>query len=1196
MVHLRSVRLRGFKTFAKPTELLLEPGVTVIIGPNGSGKSNIADAVLWVLGEQSPASLRGKSMQDVIFSGPEGRRSSAVAEVSLLFDNECGSLPLETGQVELTRRLERDGGSEYRLNGSVCRLLDVQDLVAGLGLGREMHSVISQGRVEALLNSTPEARRAMVEEAAGLGRFKKRRERAQAKLERTRQNLLRVADIEREVKAALRPLRQQAAAAERFAAGKEDWALAKARSVLHALLAVQASCTAAEAGLSSLESRRAELESRLDGLRRQRVAEEESFTSALQERDRLVGLYHRAGATTEHLEGRAVALRQRLARAEGEAGRARRRWELSQAEVAALEVRLAAALARNADETRLDRVTAWGQALRSELDTELPAYRAAAEDEDDLKDAVFELEATRSRAAQDREFLRRELESRMRVQSELDVLAEEAASRGVKLKNYSAQLELEVESAEQALVSARETARAALVEREAARSKADEAARIEASLVEELAGFESRQAVLADLVKRREGLPAGARDLIREAEGCRLLTEILEVEPGYERALTAALGPLTQAVVLQGAAGPEVALRGESPVEVLLGEAVPVENGPSSPPPAGTRDLWELAGGPPSLIATLQRLVPPTAVVIDRDRLVPEDLEKSRGSYGLVSRAGEIARGGVHVARRRELGAETLLESRNELQAVATALQALAQRRERSRAEATAAARGLEEAEVRVRIADERLRAAERLLAGHRNERDLLARRVEEAAVLAAEVRDRRDTERVLGAQMAHDLQELERTMAGRESELEEARAALRALQGRLEVRRTTVARLEEKKSQAALLEVRLRERCRAQEAERSRVSAQRNAALADAEGWGRRADFLGRYVPVLAGVLAATEGLAERARWARAGLDGQVERARAAIEGGTRTLRDRGGLEAELQQEYDATAGSLTQLQIDLARQGDRRSVLEEELADLRRHHLSPRTAEPGQVAGEDAAALDAAVERAERRLERIGPVNPLAEAECAEMEERAGFLAEQRRDLEASLTQLQDVIGELDEHVERAFGDMFSAVKEHFASVIATVFPGARGTLSLVEAKAPTVGDGEEEEADPDDVSAEEAREPVKGVGLEVKLPNKSPRSLSLLSGGEKAMAAIAFLFSLFLARPCPFYILDEVEASLDDINIRRFLSLVRRYRERTQFIIITHQRPTMEVADTLYGVTLESDGTSRVLSRRLAVAKGA
>jgi chromosome segregation protein len=387
-----------------------------------------------------------------------------------------------------------------------------------------------------------------------------------------------------------------------------------------------------------------------------------------------------------------------------------------------------------------------------------------------------------------------------------------------------------------------------------------------------------------------------------------------------------------------------------------------------------------------------------------------------------------------------------------------------------------------------------------------------------------------------------------------------------------LETMRGTVGRLEDKKGQAALVEVKLRERCRGQANERARVESLRETAEREAARCERRVDFLERYVPVIAELLAAGERLAEWFQASAAELQVKVDSTRALTEGTARVMRDRGTAEADLQREYDTRTARLTELRVDQARLEDRRMQLEEELAELRRRHLSPRGLTAADVAGEDAETLAAAVERAERRRERIGPVNPLAEQECAEMEERARFLAEQRGDLEASLTRLREVIDGLDEHIERSFAEVFEAAQENFSAVIAAVFPGAKGSLKLVE----------EEEGS--------------GISLEVKFPNKAPRSLSLLSGGEKAMTAIAFLFALFLAHPCPFYILDEVEASLDDINIRRFLSLVRKYRDRTQFIIITHQRQTMEVADTLYGVALESDGTSRVLSRRLNVQKGA
>jgi chromosome segregation protein len=358
-----------------------------------------------------------------------------------------------------------------------------------------------------------------------------------------------------------------------------------------------------------------------------------------------------------------------------------------------------------------------------------------------------------------------------------------------------------------------------------------------------------------------------------------------------------------------------------------------------------------------------------------------------------------------------------------------------------------------------------------------------------------------------------------------------------------------------------------------------------------------------------LGGLLRATEMVAERARAATAALEETVEATRARTEGTAGGMRDREGTEAGLQLEMQQMTARSTDLRVSQALFYDRRTVLEDELAELCRRHMSPRGLVPEDVVGESSESLAAAVERAERRRERIGPINPLAEQECAEMEERARFLAEERADLEASVTQLLDVIAELDEHIETTFSEIFESARLHFSAVIASVFPGAKGTLKLTEPKRargePAEGavdggstaEGLGMEEGPGAIAlGDEPTQQNSGIEIEVRFPNKAPRSLSLLSGGEKAMTAIAFLFSLFLARPCPFYILDEVEASLDDINIRRFLTLVRKYRDKTQFIIITHQRQTMEVADTLYGVTLESDGTSRILSRRLATAKGA
>jgi chromosome segregation protein len=1195
MPRLLSVRLRGFKTFAKSTELVFEPGITVIIGPNGSGKSNIADAVLWVLGEQSPGNLRGRSMQDVIFSGPDGRRTSAAAEVSLLFDNAQGAMPLDAAQVEVTRRLERESGSDYRINGSACRLLDVQDLVGGLGIGREMHSVISQGKVEALLNSTPEVRRAMVEEAAGLGRFKKRRERAQAKLEKTRQNLLRMADIEREVKSALRPLRQQAAAAGKFAEAKEEWALAKSRLLLAQLVVVREAASHTGAELRALEQARAGVEAKLLAVRRERAAEEDTFASALKEREQVGAVHHRLAVEAEQVQGKAVSLRQRVARIEADLDRARRRREAARGDAEALSRRLEEVAARTVDESRLERVGRWGQALRSELEAALVAFRGMAAVEDELKDRAFELETERARSLQDREFLRREIEGRRRLDGELHTLIGELETRVNALEAEAAAHEQALQAGQASVRGAEAYVRTTIAAREAARVARAESGRRASGLAEALRGVEARQAVLEDLLARREGTSAGAREVMARSQGCSLLAEVVKVETGYERAVAAALGPLAQAVVLEAPDDVRFVLEGDEALEAIVLDGDRSGGKAGTPAPAGTRDLWEFVEGPPRVIGTLRSVVPPTAVVVDDIRLNLAHVATSRGPFRLVNRRGEMLHGGVYVARRREVGVETLLRARNELRDVAAERESLIAEGDEAREAATEAAAALGRAEASAREAQDLLGKAEREVVARRNDVELCRRRLDEARTQSDELRAREERESGLAGQMAADLARVEETIAGHEADLEAARTELRSVQGRLVGLRERVTAFEQKKSQAGLVEVRLRERCRARQGERERVSVQREAALSAAQRWEQRTGHLETYLPLLVRLLASVERLAEHGRTVKAVYESRLEESRAAAEGAARLMRDTAGSEAGLQKEYEALGTRLAQLQVDQARQEDRRALLDEEMADLLRKHLAPRALAPADVTGENLELLAAAEERAARRLERMGPVNPLAEQECAELEERAAFLAEQRRDLEASLAQLQEVVHELDEHIESSFADIFQAVRENFSAVIATVFPGAKGSLKLVE--APAAGEPPDADSPPlDDALEEEARTTVRGIGLEVKFANKSPRSLSLLSGGEKAMAAIAFLFSLFLARPCPFYILDEVEASLDDINIRRFLSLVKRYRDKTQFIIITHQRQTMEVADTLYGVTLESDGTSRILSRRLNLAKGA
>lgn len=1204
MVRLRSLKLRGFKTFARPTELIFEPGVTVIIGPNGSGKSNIADAVLWVLGEQSSQNLRGKSMHDVIFTGPGGHRASLAAEVSLVFEDGGGNLPWGLGGLEITRRLSRDSGSDYRLNGTPCRLIDIQEVIGALGLGREMHSVVSQGKVEVFLSSSPEVRRAWVEEAAGLGRFKKRRERAQAKLEKTRQNLLRVADIQKEVEAALRPLRQQVVAAERFAEAREEWALAKARCLLHSLLEVDQALKTADLELDQLEGQRKQVETKLRALEEERQAREAAFAAALEQRERVTGAWHRCVALAEHLEGRASALRQRLARLESEADRAQRRLELARTQKEMLAAREAGLRDDRVDEDRLVRVNAWVERL-TELHAEaLAAAQVYSAREEELKDAVFEAEAAKSRALQDREFLRRELEERERVSKELENGDTQVIARLASLEERRRALIAQLEMATAAMTHARETSQQAARARDEAAMRVQEGVRAERELVEVLHGLSRRLALLRDLLDKGEGVAPGAQSL--RAAGARLLSELITVQPGYERAVAAALGPLAGAVLVSdkltvedilGHGGALEALRPMSGDWSHTGQDCFTFR--SASPPSGTRDLWEILSGPDDVVGVLRHLLPPTAVAEDRQALAERSNATDCG-WRVVSREGEVVEGSWLVARRLEVAAETMLKARNELDKVESEYQELEQKLGQVRAEVEKAKAAVAEAEGLAVKEEKSLQLAEKDVATLRGELDLNERRLAEIQLQGQEIQARWQRERELMTGLVTAIETANETSEEREAELARARAALEELQHKAAEVRDKLARLQDKRSQASLLELRLRERCRALEKERARLREQRVAAEQEAARSERRAQWLMGYSPAVAGLLEVAERLANLAKVVAGELAEAVDKARVEVERTARESREQGGLEAGLQTEYEAAGTKASDLRVAKAHLEERCLQISEELSELRRRHLAPRSVSCEDVAGADRAVLVAAVERAERKVERIGPVNPLAAQECAQMEERARFLAEQKADLESSIARLQELIRELDDHIDKTFNEVFSATRQHFVNVIAAVFPGAKGELRLTKSKSAEMGRGKEatEERENDLPRREEAAAATSegGIDLEVKFPNKAPRTLSLLSGGEKAMTAIAFLFSLFLARPCPFYILDEVEASLDDINIRRFLSLICKYKDNTQFIIITHQRQTMEVADTLYGVALEKDGTSRVLSRRLTMAKGA
>ena len=1157
-MHLRSLRLRGFKSFPDAFELKLEPGVAVVVGPNGSGKSNVADAIVWAAGSLTPSELRAEKPDDVLFNGAEGRQPAESCEVELVFDNADGGFgpELDFSEVSIARRLHRGGEGQYLVNRAGVRRTDLVELLADVGLGGSMHSIVSQGKVEAVLASRPEERRELVEEAAGLGKFKRRKHRAELKLNRVGIQVERARDVEAEVRKRLRPLALQATAAER------------AEKLALELAGLQA--RVAELDLQAAETRRAEAEerklaaalgrsraqARLEALLAERQAAEEELADAAGRREsamkalyRLQGAAERVALRREGAAALLARLRDDLSTAESVAARVTGEGvrSLEDAAAGAMAAARAAAAASGASAERArsaqERLAALERGAASRAEDRLEALRTErAALEAELADvagghehatrALYRLGGARERLA-----LRSESAATLRAGLQAELAEAEAAAR----RSGPTPDELE-----QAANSAKTQAR------EAAHRRDDLVSRRELA--------RERLVALELSLAEREGLPPAAR--ILAAEGASLALSLVEVEPGSERAVAAALGWRASAVVASDpAAGLELLRRARD---------------------AGLGSLAVLVGSPACRVAELP-VVPIDGLLASGVPAVTVEgfgFDPDRGELWFAGETAEALLLELD-ARRRELAAEGAELERN---AAAAGAEADAAQERAAEAEAAYArvahlrgAHALDPA-VLGRVAASADRLDEVLLAA-----TVIAARLEQPLRLRSESGS--DRARALGDELARvgTLEYEARREAGRANESAAGAELLRArLGGEGQIRLLHVD-----ESERDIVEREARDL--AEEAERlartaSELSnAARIAGSAVAETGARRdgtvdADLLRR---VVAGATRLDETLvaaAEAASRFEAPLRARVDA------GASRTgelgakLRELGAGEVELRKSAEEAAGRATEIEIELTR-------IDAEAADAQRRRdeagAQMQRAEPAE--GEDRDELAARVERLEARRIQLGQVNPLAKEEYDAEKERLEELETQREDLERSLKELEDLRAELADTVERRFAETFGAVAQHFEDVAATLFPGGEGRLRLVEP--------DEERSDP----------PHQGLGIEVELrpAGKKITRLGMLSGGEKALGAISFLFALFLAKPCPFYLLDEVEAALDDANIGRFVELLRRYADRAQFVVITHQKRTMEAADVLYGVTMGADGVSQVVSRRLpredAVAVG-
>jgi chromosome segregation protein len=1079
-MYLKSITVKGFKSFPDRCKLEFGPGVSVVVGPNGSGKSNVTDAVLWALGEQSPVAVRGQSMQDVIFGGAPGRQAAGHAEVELVLDDSDGSLGLGVPEISIFRRLDRSGDGEYRLAGARCRLVDVIELLSDTGLGKEMHSVISQGRVESLVTSKPRDRRLLIEEAAGLGKHRKRRHRAQLKLTRTQDNLDRALDVEREARSRLRPLKRQAEAAELHERLERQsleirWELARDDSRERA-----AALTTAEQAAAGVRARRGALAAELEAVGKRREAAEEALAARSAQREELSRRAYAARAAGERIADRIESV----------------------------------ARSATSIENRLQRSLDHADALRAQ---------AAADDGDPEAGARIErLQEELAGSDRDREA---ELARQLAELAEQLAAAEELVAEATSVVEEQAQ-------ARAAADAALEGVRTAVREAERA---AEQARREAARVGGELAGVNQ-------FLRNQAGALRGAPPL----------SDALGVDPGYELALAAALDGRLAAAVVDGRdrAGTLLDAAGADGGRALVSDPSPSSPPDGATPPApGAERLLEHLRGDGAALALAQALLARTWVVDDLTA-VSEDF-----SGVAVTRSGRVWSPGARELRQAPaVGEDRILAERN--------------RRDRLVAVSERAA----QAEV--------------------SARDAVQRAAAESA--AAETARERATAAHRAAVRAHDEAGEERRRIA--ALIERRRAAPDDGVGGGEFSRRSQLTAELAAERGML------ERAERESAERASRLERLSAAAADDR----------ELVPAVADVLLALREAHDAVRARLDGFEAALAADREAGEHAAGDLRACAAQEATLHQRMGTENDALTRAEVALQRARDQAADARAELERLA--VALELEAQPATEAldADARATLQGRLERVARRREQLGPVNPLAQEEYAEAVAHVEELEAQRADLETALRELQTLIADTDKQIRTTFEQTFTATANAFEELAAQLFPGGSGRLRLVSEgegssrqarviggqPAPQDGgangdvpDGESESDGADD--EERSEEDLLGVEIEITPAGKDPKRLSLLSGGEKSMTALAFLFAVFLARPCPFYILDEVEAALDDLNIDRFLALLRQYSSRAQFIVVTHQKRTMEAADSLYGVSMGTDGISKVISRRLPPA---
>ncbi|MFU8947072.1 chromosome segregation protein SMC [Mycetocola zhadangensis] len=1172
-MYLKSLTLKGFKSFAQPTTFAFEPGVTCVVGPNGSGKSNVVDALAWVMGEQGAKTLRGGKMEDVIFAGTSTRGPLGRAQVILTIDNSDGALPIEYTEVTISRTLFRNGGSEYAINGEACRLLDVQELLSDSGLGREMHVIVGQGQLDAVLRATPEERRGFIEEAAGILKHRRRKEKTLRKLEAMQTNLTRLSDLAGEIRRQLKPLGHQAEIAREAQSIASIVRDAKARLLADEVVTLRTLLDGYGRTESERHTERIVLQEQLEQkqLRIARIeqaqvgdavdaARRTSFAlESVQERLRnLFTLANQRlallGAQGENFDSSSSVTRSMVDDAQAEVE------TLKQAILTAEDAWRSAQQATLASRERLDA-----------MDSEIAAQSALVSRHDlEITKLTGQADAAASRLAAVRG-------ERLRQENALEAATQrrEAAVRHFAEVEESA---ADVDAGENGLDEAYELAQARVFETEAEIER----------LRELLHGHERERDALAaqtSALSRALNIKDGSADLIAAGlDGIRgLVADSVSVKPGFEAAIAAALGTLADGLLADDRDAAERAIAHAKDhdlgrVEIVIADAVGRQA--AWPTVAGVVAATDVVTAPDGVLGILSFIG--IADDLDAARTAAPQLTGLGGPVTLITRAGDVLtdfvlRGGsgakqgrIELIAERDAAAERLTEVTSQLEDVRFELAeqraALTSAKELSKA----ALGALREFDAQLAAQAEKLNRARVQLEASTAESDRLS-----AAF----------------AQSAGAVADAEAAANKTKSELDTAKSRPRPI---LDVsgRDTLLAELEQAREREVESRLQLetaRERVRSEEQRVKNLLAQMEADRAAAEAAARRAVIRQRQIDAataVADVLPSALGSVDASVSEAKLLLAKAEEERASQNAELTGLRRE---EQSLRERLQVITENVHGLELQIYEKKLHLSSLLERAAselglveDVLVAEYGPEVLIPDETATNESDSENEStgirfsrpdqqkrLDKAQRKLAQLGRVNPLALEEFAALEQRHKFLTEQLTDLTNTRKDLLTIIEELDDKMQTIFASAFEDTLTAFGEVFPILFPGGTGSISLTN---------------PDDML-------TTGIEVAVKPAGKKIERLSLLSGGERSLAAVALLIAIFKARPSPFYIMDEVEAALDDANLGRLLTIFEDLRLSSQLIVITHQKRTMEIADALYGVSMRQDGVSAVVGQRVA-----